>query len=69
MKKIALITLLLICLTGVVGCIGIKGGEGGSGSSPTLGRELIDLQKARSEGAISQQEYVELKEKLKRMYD
>jgi hypothetical protein len=69
MRKIVLIILLIVCLTIFTGCIGVKGsGEGHSGS-PTLGQELIDLQKARNDGAISQDEYVELKEKLKQMYD
>ena len=35
----------------------------------TLGRQLIDLQKARDEGAISAQEYAELREKVKKAYD
>jgi hypothetical protein len=32
---------------------------------PTLGQELLDLKKARDEGAISDREYEEMKEKLK----
>jgi len=33
---------------------------------PTLGQELLDLKKAKDEGAISDQEYNEMKEQLKR---
>jgi len=38
-------------------------------NQPTIGQQLIDLKKARNEGAISKQEYAELREKLKKSYD
>ncbi len=43
-------------------------GTGGKkiNNSPTLGQELIDLQKAKDEGAITPKEYDELKDKLKK---
>jgi hypothetical protein len=36
---------------------------------PTLGQELIELKEAKDRGAISEEEYIELKEKLKKSYD
>ena len=51
------------------GC-GVKlGSDTQQSVKPTLGQELIKLQEAKDSGAISEQEYVELKEKLKKSYD
>ena len=38
-------------------------------TKPTLGQELIELKKAKESGAISEQEYEEMKEKLKKSYE
>jgi hypothetical protein len=38
-------------------------------NQPTLGQQLLDLKKARNEGAISKQEYAELREKLKKSHE
>jgi hypothetical protein len=38
-------------------------------NQPTLGQQLIDLKKAQDEGAISKQEYAELREKLKKSHE
>lgn len=35
----------------------------------TLGQELIELKNAKESGAISEQEYEEMKEKLKKSYE
>ena len=70
MKRMVSIFVILVLLTTLASCIAV--GSGGSKKmdhQTTLGQELIDLQKARDEGAISQQEYEELKEKLKKSYD
>jgi hypothetical protein len=48
----------------MVSCIAIGTGGKKVKDRPTLGQEMIDLQKAKDEGAISQQEYEELKVKL-----
>ncbi len=70
MKTISLILCFVLFLTVSVSCVAVKGGsEQKSGSGPTLGQELIDLQQARDSGAISQEEYLELKEKIKKSYD
>ena len=48
-------------------------GDGMSGKTeiikPTLGQELIELKNAKDSGAISEQEYEEMKEKLKKSYE
>ena len=70
MKRIISMLLVLALLTTLASCIAV--GSGGSKKvdhQTTLGHQLIDLQKARDEGAISQQEYEELREKLKKTYD
>ena len=36
---------------------------------PTLGQELMELKEAKDSGAISEQKYLELKEKLKKSDD
>jgi len=38
-------------------------------TKPTLGQELIELKNAKESGAISEQEYEEMKEKLKKSYE
>lgn len=45
------------------GCI-IGFGDGRGSPSPTVGEELVDLQKARDSGAISGEEYDSQKKKL-----
>jgi hypothetical protein len=70
MKRIISILLILTLLTPLVSCIAVgSGGSKKADHQTTLGQELIDLQKARDEGAISQQEYEELREKLKKSYE
>ena len=39
------------------GCVAAIGNRDGSRSSATLGQQLIDLQKAKEAGAISETEY------------
>ena len=64
------------CLIGTIlisvlflGC-GVKlGNDTKQSVKPTLGQELTELKKAKDNGAISEQEYIELKEKLKKSYD
>jgi hypothetical protein len=52
-----------------VSCIGVHDGGDAQGASPTLGRELIDLKKAKDEGAITYEEYKALKVKLVELYE
>jgi hypothetical protein len=46
------------------GCLAIGGGDKHVTHNPTLGQQLVDLQKARDAGAISDQEYAAQKAKL-----
>jgi len=51
------------------GC-GVKLGSDTQHSvKPTLGQELIELKAAKDSGAISEEEYIELKEQLKKSYN
>ena len=67
MKKINRIVLGMIFLASAISGCAI-----GSGKTeivkPTLGQELTELKNAKESGAISEQEYEELKEKLKKSY-
>ena len=69
MKRIISILLVMALLTTIVSCIAVGSGGKKVENQPTLGQQLIDLQKARDEKAISKQEYAELREKLKKSYD
>jgi len=65
MKKIIGIILIILLMTSLTSCIAVgKSGEE-INHHPTLGQQLIDLQKAKDEGAITQKEYDELKAKIK----
>ncbi len=69
MRRIISVLLIIAFLTTMVSCIGIGAGGKKIETQPTLGQQLIDLKKAQDEGAISRQEYAELKDKLKKSYD
>jgi hypothetical protein len=56
----------MILVATLVSCIAVGSGGKNIEQQPTLGQELLDLKKAKDEGAISDQEYHEMKEKLKR---
>lgn len=68
MKKTVSVLLITVIMTSMVSCMAIGTGGKKVNNNPTLGQELIDLQKARDESAISQQEYDDLKKKLKEAY-
>ena len=65
MKKTIGIILIMMLLATLSSCNAIGSGGEKVHNHPTVGQQLIDLQKARDDGAITQQEYEELKEKLK----
>ncbi len=65
MRKTILVLLALTLLTAMVSCIAVGTGGEKIEQKPTFGQELIDLKKARDEGAISERESKELKEKIK----
>ena len=64
MKKFVLPSLALVVLLSFSGCIAAIGNKPATGG--TLGQELIDLQKAKDTGAITDSEYQEQKAKLLR---
>jgi hypothetical protein len=69
MKRIISVFLVLALVTIMVSCLAVGSGGKKIENKTTLGQQLIDLQKARNEGAISKEEYAELREKLKKSYD
>lgn len=68
MKKAISVLLVIVVIISVVSCMAIGTSGKKVDNRPTLGQELMDLQKARDEGAISPQEYEVLKQKLKDAY-
>jgi hypothetical protein len=66
MKKVIGTILVMILVSTLVSCIAVGSGGKKIEQQPTLGQELLDLKKAKDEGVISDQEYNEMKEKLKR---
>jgi anaerobic C4-dicarboxylate transporter len=69
MKKIISVLVVIALLATMVSCIAVGSGGKKVDNPPTLGQQLIDLKKARDEGAISAQEYAQLREKLKKSYE
>ena len=65
MKKIIGTIFVMILVSTLVSCLAVGTGGKKIEQQPTLGQELLDLKKAKDEGAISDQEYNEMKEKLK----
>jgi hypothetical protein len=53
----------------MVSCIAVGSGGKKVENQPTLGQRLKNLKSARDEGAVSNQEYADLREKLKKSYD
>lgn len=66
MKKIIGTIFAMILVSTLGSCLAVGTGGKKIEQQPTLGQELLDLKKAKDEGAISDQEYNEMKEKLKR---
>jgi hypothetical protein len=57
----------MLLVTGALllgGCVASIGNKEGKYSGGTVGQQLIDLQKAKDAGAISETEYAEQREKL-----
>ena len=69
MKRIISTIVVPTLLSTMTSCIAVGSGGKKIENKTTLGQQLIDLQKARDEGAISGQEYAELREKVKKAYD
>jgi len=69
MKKTISFLLVIALLITMVSCIAVGSGGKKVENQPTLGQQLIDLKNARDEGAVSNQDYADLREKLKKSYD
>lgn len=76
-KSLTPVFLALLAASLLSGCIGLHIGGGGSRSTTvdktqtydvTLGQQLIDLQKARDAGIITESEYNAQKKKLLKHY-
>ena len=65
MRKFIGTIFVIILIATLVSCIAVGSGGKKIEQQPTLGQELLDLKKTRDEGAISDLEYNEMKEKLK----
>ena len=63
-KLIAPISLALCAAVFLSGCVAAIGNRGTNPSNATLGQQLIDLQKAKDSGALSDAEYQAQKAKL-----
>ena len=67
MKKLFPLAGVALCsMFLLTGCIALQlgGGEKHEANTPTLGQQLIDLQKAKDSGAITDAEYQTQKAKL-----
>jgi len=67
MKKLVLPLLIgLAAITLFTGCIGLSIGSGSTSKheSPTVGQQLVDLQRAKDTGAITDAEYQAQKAKI-----
>jgi len=67
MKKLLIPMLVgLSAMTLLTGCLNLQlgGGTRSEAQSPTIGQQLIDLQKAKDSGAITDTEYQAQKAKL-----
>ena len=53
-----------ILLSGCVIALGNRGNLSGGSAGGTLGQQMLDLQKARNAGALSQEEYQAQKDKV-----
>ena len=68
-KKIISTLLIMVLMSTMVSCIAVGSGGKKVENQPTLGQQFMDLKKAHDEGAISNEEYAELRKKLKKAYD
>ncbi len=57
-------TVSFLAMTFLTGCLNIGGGTTSESHKPTVGQQLVDLQKAKDAGAITDAEYQAQKAKL-----
>jgi hypothetical protein len=66
-KSIGFTTTVLSLILVLTGCIGLQlGGDKTVKSQPTTGQQLVDLQKAKDNGAINEAEYQSQRDKILR---
>jgi hypothetical protein len=67
-KQLIPVSLLVMILALLTGCFGLSLGGGSTTrtEAPTLGQELVDLQRAREAGALTEVEFDSEKAKLLR---
>ena len=58
--------IILLLMMSLTSCIAVGSGGEKITHEPTLGQQMIDLQKAKDQGAITAKEYEELKDKVKK---
>ena len=66
MKRAIGIIVILLLMMSLTSCIAVGSGGEKITHEPTLGQRIIDLQKAKDQGAITAKEYEELKDKIKK---
>jgi len=66
MKKLLLLTVITSYTLLMTGCLSLQlgGGESHETKNPTLGQQLVDLQKAKDSGALTDTEFQTQKAKL-----
>ncbi len=65
-KTFSLLAPALLVMTLLTGCLNLQlgGGSKTGPTSPTIGQQLVDLQKARNSGAITDAQYQAEKNRL-----
>ena len=66
MRRTIGIIVILLLVASLTSCIAVGSGGEKITHQPTLGQQLIDLQKAKDQGVITAKEYEELKDKIKK---
>jgi hypothetical protein len=64
MKKLTSTLVTLVTAMFLLGCVAAIGNRDATRGSATLGQQLVDLQKAKDAGAITESEYAVQKAKL-----
>ena len=63
-KQLLSISVGLCAIMLLNGCVAVLGNRGSAGDGPTLGKQLVGLQKAKESGAISDAEFESQKARL-----
>ena len=63
-RKILPTLLALLVIISLTGCAMFNEGTVHYNRTTTIGKELVDLKEARDDGAVSEEEYIKLKEEI-----